>query len=60
MPEPGELRRKRLLGSDAIYRVVALEGELVTVEVVQAPGLSAGERFRFTLEAVTAMEVVRS
>ena len=60
MVEPGELRGKTLFGTAAVYRVIALEGELVLVEVVTAPGLAPGERFRFTLEAVEAMSVVRS
>ena len=60
MVEPGELRGKTLLGTEAVYRVIALEGELVLVEVVSAPGLAPGDRFRFTLSAVEAMAVVRS
>jgi hypothetical protein len=54
--EPGELRRKALLRTAAVYRVVAVDGELVEVEVVEAPGLEAGERYRCTLAAVEEME----
>jgi hypothetical protein len=54
--EPGELRRKALLRTAAVYRVVAVDGELVEVEVVEAPGLEPGERYRFTLAAVEEME----
>jgi len=41
-----------------VYRVCRAQGELVEVEVVRAPGLSSGQRFEFTLRAVSAMEVV--
>lgn len=60
MVEPGELRGRTLLGTEAVYRVIAVEGELVHVEVISAPGLSPGDHFRFTLDAVEAMSVVRS
>jgi len=48
----------RSLGSDALYRVVSASGELVTVEVVQAPELESGTRLRFTRDAVSHMTVV--
>jgi hypothetical protein len=60
MVEPGQLRRKRLLRTEAIYRVLAVEGDHVTVEVVEAPGLEPGETFRFTLDAVAAMDLLPS
>jgi len=60
MVQPGELRGKALFGSRAVYRVIAVDGELVEVEVVEAPGLAAGERFRFTLEAVAEMVLLEA
>jgi len=57
-PRVGELRRRTSLGSEAVYRVCRVQGELVEVEVVRAPGLSSGQHFTFTLGAVSAMEVV--
>jgi|1185.fasta_scaffold495439_2 hypothetical protein len=56
--EPGQLRRKRLLESEATYRVVEVADEVVEVEVIDAPGLKPGQRFSFTTEVVEAMEVV--
>jgi hypothetical protein len=55
--EPGQIRRNRLLESEAVYRVVAVADDLVEVEVVQAQGLKKGQRFSFTHEAVAAMEL---
>jgi len=55
--EPGQLRRKRLLDSEAVYRVVAVADDVVEVEVVRAHGLKEGQRFSFTHEAVAAMEL---
>ena len=55
--EPGQLRRKRLLDSEAVYRVVGVADDVVEVEVVQAHGLKEGQRFSFTHEAVAAMEL---
>jgi hypothetical protein len=55
--EPGQIRRKRLLESEAIYRVVSVADDLVEVEVVQAKGLKEGHRFSFTHDAVAAMEL---
>jgi hypothetical protein len=58
--EPGQIRRNRLLDSEAVYRVVAVADDLVEVEVVQAHGLKEGQRFSFTLEAVAAMELAET
>jgi hypothetical protein len=58
--EPGQLRRKRLLDSEAVYRVVAVADDLVEVEVVRAHGLKEGQRFSFTNEAVAAMELAEA
>jgi|1186.fasta_scaffold219223_2 hypothetical protein len=55
--EPGQIRRKRLLESEARYRVVAVAADLVEVEVVEAPGLKPGQRFSFTHDAVAEMDL---
>jgi hypothetical protein len=54
----GQLRRQRRLRSEAVYRVCDWTDAFVEVEVVTAPGLQASQSFRFTREAVLAMEVV--
>jgi len=48
------------LQSEAIYRVCQCDRDLIAVEVVRAPGLRAGEKFRFTRDAVAAMELIDS
>ena len=55
----GQLRRQVLLGTEAVYRVCALGAELVEVEVVSAPGLPPGRRFKFTRDAIEQMDLVR-
>jgi hypothetical protein len=54
----GQLRRQRKLGSAAVYRVCACEGDYVQVEVVTAPGLREGQHFKFSRAAVELMELV--
>lgn len=54
----GQLRRQIKLGSAAVYRIRAVEGAYVQVEVVRAPGLRAGQRFKFTRAAVELMELI--
>ena len=54
----GQLRRQIKLGSEAVYRIAAVEGPHVQVEVVRAPGLDPGQRFKFTRAAVELMELV--
>jgi hypothetical protein len=56
--EPGQIRRRRLLESEASYRIVAVADDLVEVEVVEAPGLEPGQRFSFTHDAVAQMDLV--
>ena len=56
----GELRLHTRLGSEAVYRVCVRDGNAVVLEVVRAPGLSAGQRFRYTADAVRRMAVVES
>jgi hypothetical protein len=56
--ESGQLRRNRVLESEATYRVVDVGDEVVEVEVIDAPGLKPGQRFSFTTKMVEAMDVV--
>ncbi len=53
----GQLRRHVLLGSEALYRVRRWDAATVSVEVVDAPGLRAGEVFRLSRRDVSAMSV---
>lgn len=48
--------RRKTLGSEAVYQVVAECKELVELEVVSAPGLEPGMRMKVTQRAVAAME----
>ena len=54
----GQLRRQVRLGSKALYRVCACEGNYARVEVVEAPGLRSGAHYKFTRAAVALMELV--
>ncbi len=53
----GQLRRQVRLESEAVYRVCELDDDFAAVEVVRAPGLHPGQRFRFKRDAVAAMEL---
>lgn len=53
---PGSRWLHVVLGSSAVYEVVADRGDLIDVRVEQAPGLVAGTRIRLTRAALTAME----
>lgn len=44
------------LGSKAVYRIVQVDGDLVTAAVESAPGLKAGSTVRLTASAVRRME----
>jgi len=57
-PTPGQLLKRTVLGSGAVYRVVGANARGVEVEVVDAPGLKPGNRFTFTAEDVEAMETL--
>jgi hypothetical protein len=57
---PGQFRRQSTLGSDAIYRIARLAGPVVEVEVLHAPGLSSGRRFRLTRGSVLGMAAVQT
>ncbi len=50
------LLRHRRLGSEAVYRVLAVDDDVATVEVVRAPGLERGTRLRLMADAARAME----
>jgi len=52
----GQILRTTRLGSVAMYRVCEVRDGFVEVEVVEAPGLRTGSRFRFTVGAVASME----
>lgn len=52
---PGCLVRQDLLGSEAVYEIVEVDDDLVTAEVVSAPGLPRGKRIRLLPSAVRAM-----
>ncbi len=54
----GELRVQRMLGTEAVYRVLAEEPDHVVVEVRRAPGLEPGQRIRLTRASVCAMLVI--
>ncbi|MBV8945617.1 MAG: hypothetical protein JO046_13855 [Solirubrobacterales bacterium] len=56
----GEFRRRIFLGTEAIYRVCDWNEELAEVEVVRAPGLRRGQRFKFDVAAVRSMALVRA
>ena len=51
----GSVARHCPFADDGVYRVVRVLGELVEVEVVRAPGLERGTRFRVTHTAVARM-----
>lgn len=50
-----DLLRHEGLGTQSAYRVVAVCGPTVEVEVVGAPGVTPGTRMRITLRAARAM-----
>ena len=56
MTAPDRLLRRRALGSEAVYRVLDDEGDVVLVEVVEAPGLQPGTRIRLAAADARAME----
>jgi hypothetical protein len=50
------LLRHRRLGTEAVYRVLEVGADVVTVEVVRAPGRERGTRMRLMADAARAME----
>jgi hypothetical protein len=58
MAEPGQILRRRALGSAALYRVLQSGGPTVLLEAIDVPGLKAGHRMRVTAAAADAMESV--
>ncbi len=54
----GPVLRSSILGTEATYRVISEDGATVTVEVIDAPGLTQGTRLRLMAHAVEAMERV--
>lgn len=59
-PWPGQLLKRVVLGTEAIYRVIETSDRGVEIEVVRAPGLKPGSRFVFALKAVLAMDPLTS
>lgn len=54
----GQLRRQVRLGSEAVYRVCGYDDYAVYVEVLRAPGLKSGLRFKFARDAVALMDTL--
>ncbi len=52
------LLRHSVLGEESLYRVVSERGGIVELEVVRAPSLEPGDRYRLTAEAVREMAVI--
>lgn len=52
------LVRQTLLGTEATYRIIDADAEIVTAEVIDAPGLKPGMSVRFVADAVRAMSRV--
>jgi hypothetical protein len=48
--------RQRMLGSEAVYRVLEEDDAIVIAEVVHAPRLARGTRVRLLARAARAME----
>jgi hypothetical protein len=57
IPAAGEVLQRRMLGSEARYRVLETAPETVDVEVLAAPGLAPGTHLR--LSAATARSARR-
>jgi hypothetical protein len=53
---PDQIRRHTALGSEAVWRVIAVEGKHVVVEAVRVRGLAAGTRHRLLAASVAAMQ----
>ena len=52
---PGTILRRRALGTEAAYRVLESVGDVVEVEVIEAPGLEPGTRVRLAARDAEAM-----
>ena len=48
--------RLRMLGSESLYKVLEQDGEIVTGEVVHAPGLEPGTRVRLRAAAMEQLD----
>lgn len=55
--EVGQLRSQTLLGTEAVYRIRAIEDTHVLVEAVDVPMLARGYTFRITPEAARSMHL---
>jgi tetrahydromethanopterin S-methyltransferase subunit F len=54
----GRTLQRRALGTEATYRVVGVDGDLVKAVVVSAPGLKRGQRITFTVDTAMRMQTV--
>jgi hypothetical protein len=50
--------RNRMLGTEALYELLDDCGELITAQVLEAPGLAPGMRLRLLRSATRAMEQI--
>jgi hypothetical protein len=55
---PGQVLRHQALGTEAFYRVLSVEGATVSLEVLRAPGLTAGAVVRWSLRTAAKMQLV--
>jgi hypothetical protein len=53
---PSPFLRQERLGSEAVYEILEEDEDIVTAEVVRAPGLVCGTRVRLLADAARAME----
>jgi hypothetical protein len=53
---PSPFLYQERLGSEAVYEILDEDDEIVTVEVVHAPGLPCGSHVRLLADAARAME----
>lgn len=56
--EVGSRWRKVMLGTEAIYKVIRVDDELVLVKVETAPGLPAGAQLRFRVDAFSDFQAL--
>ena len=54
----GRILRRQALGTEATYRVVGIDGDLVKAVVISAPGLKCGQRITFTVDTAMRMQTV--
>jgi hypothetical protein len=52
---PGSVWSQVKLGTEAVYKVLAVDGDHVEVSVRSAPGMRPGVRMRLTTQAIRGM-----